>query len=81
MRNRVRKILTLRHHLPYLLNRVSEFAIREFIPQPFNSCQVNRRNVLDISEINKLATLGFGARKTNQGVSCELKRIGTTTGR
>ena len=55
-----------------LLDRVAKLSVGKLEPQAFHGCQVCTRDVLHICEINKVASLGFGARNFNQSVTSEL---------
>ena len=55
-----------------LLYRVTKLATREFVPQSLHRGQVGGGDILDIGEIDKVATLCFGPRDFHERVSCKL---------
>lgn len=56
----------------FLLDRVTKFTVRKFVPEAFNRCKVSTGDILNISEINKIATFLFCSGYLNKSIASEL---------
>jgi len=64
----------------FLLDGISEFAVRELIPQPFHRRKVRRRNVLHVGKVHEIPTFRLRTRQLDQSVASELHSSNWITG-